>query len=109
MTHRYTLLVGGLVLPGGDGPACTAIAWADDTVLALGSDAEVDGVSRGDSHRYDLAGARVVPFGEPLEVGSTADLRVLEGDAVVAVVRAGRVVAGALPGGAPGDHGHAHH
>lgn len=135
MTHEYTLLLGGTVIPGGGEADGTAIAWADDTILALGGDMDVRGISRGDLHVFDLGGACVVPLGpqysvgDPgtwpagasLEVGGPADLAVLDGDPRVAgagrtgagataartlaVIRGGRVVAGALPGGtghAPG-------
>ena len=128
MTHRYTLLVGGTILPGGDEPEATALAWAEDTVIAIGSDAAIAGISRGDSHLVDLGGAFVVPLDAALElrwpsaatldVGGPADLAVLEDDprevrargavalSAVAIVRAGRVVAGRLPGAAPPDHDH---
>jgi predicted amidohydrolase YtcJ len=108
VTHEYTLLVGGVILPGGDAPEASAIAWAGSTVLAIGSDAEVRAISRGDSHFVDLRGAWVIPLapgGEPewpargmLEVGGGADMAVLDGDPrrvglqVRAVIRAGRVV-----------------
>lgn len=108
MTHEYTILVGAVVVPGGAAPDCTAIAWADDTVLAVGSDAEVRAISRGDSHVHELAGAVVRPADENgrLEVGGPADLRVqAPGTATAAaVIRGGRVVEGALPG----DWHHAH-
>ncbi len=44
MTHFYTLLLGGTVVTGGDEPDVTAIAWAEDTILALGSDDDVRAV-----------------------------------------------------------------
>jgi hypothetical protein len=128
MTHRYTILVGGTVISGHDGPDGEAIAWAEDTVIALGSDAAVHAISRGDSDVVDLAGASVVPLGAgldaswpvgaTLEVGGRADLAILEGDprrlgapvgqrlSALALVRGGRVVAGRLPGGAPDAHEH---
>lgn len=125
VTHLYTVLVGGTVIPGGGEPDVSAICWAGDTVLALGTDDEVRGISRGDSHLVDLEGAFVVPFGDVLEVGGPADLVVLSedpraaggptgsGPPAVAVVRGGRVVEGALPGAPPhgdhGDHGDHHH
>ena len=132
MTHEYTLLVGGTVIPGGDLPDAAAIAWAEDTILALGTDEEVRAISRGDSHLVELHGAFVVGLapgaaaweatadraGSALEVGGRADLVVLLRDprvepagtpgeqalSAMAVIRGGRVVAGALPG----VHAHGH-
>ncbi|HEX5825623.1 MAG TPA: hypothetical protein VFY18_14285 [Candidatus Limnocylindrales bacterium] len=97
----------------------TAIAWAADTVIAIGSDDEVRETSRGDSHVIDLRGASVVALGEgpdvlwppdaSLEVGGRADLAVLANDprlmdapagqrlSALALIRGGRVVAGRLP------------
>ncbi len=97
MTHEYTLLVGGVVITGGPGPDATAIAWAEDTILALGSDAEVRSISRGDSRFIDLQGAFVVPLAPGagaaspeadaawptdavLELGGPADLAVVDRD-----------------------------
>jgi len=118
VTHEYTLLVGGTVLAGveEDAPA-TAIAWAAGTVLALGSDDQVLGTSRGDSFMVDLRGAVVVPLGPDdtpawpptrrLEIGAPADLAVLDRDPriaaagavrTLAVLHGGHVTRGALPG-----------
>jgi predicted amidohydrolase YtcJ len=120
MSHRYTLLIGGIVISGRDEPDASAIAWAADTVIALGSDDDVRAASRGDSHVIDLRGASVVGLGErsdvfwppdaTLEVGGRADLAVLESDprridgpagrrlSALALIRGGQVVAGRLPG-----------
>jgi hypothetical protein len=128
VTHRYTILVGGNVIPGGGEPDVSAIAWADDTVIALGADDEVTGISRGDSHVVDLAGSCVVPLGEgndarwpvgaSLAIGGRADLAVVARDPrdgsdprarrleAIALIRGGRLVAGRLPG--TGAHGHGH-
>ena len=99
MTHEYTLLVGATVLPGGGAPACEALAWAAGTVLALGTEAEVAAISRGDSHVMTFPGAFVVPLEEPLEVGGAADLAVYEDDPrdgepgdPVAILRGGHVM-----------------
>lgn len=144
MTHEYTVLFGGTVMAGGGGSHATAIAWAGDTVIAIGNDADVRAISRGDSHFFDLAGAWVLPFGDVpdaswptnatwqanlelpsdtvLDVGGRADLVVVEPSAgnelgtievaglgdrrqtLIAVVRRGQVVAGALPGAAGAGH-----
>jgi len=120
VTHEYTLLIRGTIISGREEADVSAIAWAADTVIALGSDDEVRGTSRGDSRVIDLAGAIVVGLGEgpdahwppdaTLEVGGRADLAVLGSDPrridapggrrlpALAVVRGGRVVAGRLPG-----------
>jgi predicted amidohydrolase YtcJ len=131
VTHHYTLLVGGTVISGRDEPDASAIAWAEDTVLALGGDDEVRAISRGDSRVVDLEGASVIPLGAgsdagwpvaaTLEVGGGADLAVLSGDprstrapgaspvVTLALVRGGRVVEGMLPGGAFPDEEHGAH
>jgi predicted amidohydrolase YtcJ len=114
VTHEYTILTGGVVLATGaagtvgvadvsDGAPATAIAWAEDTILAIGDDTTVRAISRGDSRFIDLRGAVVVPLDGPLEPGSPADLAVLDrvsqGGALprtLVVVRAGRVVEGAF-------------
>jgi predicted amidohydrolase YtcJ len=114
VTHEYVILTGGIVLPdGADAPRgrhrATAIAWAEDTILAIGSDAAVRAVSRGDSHFSDLRGAFVVPVRGRLEAGGPADMAVLDGDPAmgpartIAVLRGGHVVEGELPGL---GHGH---
>jgi predicted amidohydrolase YtcJ len=80
VTHEYTILTGATILPGGGREPCEAIAWAQATVLALGSEAEVRAISRGDSHLLAYPGAFVVPLGEGLEVGAPADLASLDRD-----------------------------
>ena len=102
MTHEYTLLIGGTVIPGGGEPDVTAIAWAEGTVLALGSDTDVRALSRGDSYVVDLRGAVVVPLGrdpEPgwpteatLEIGGRADLAILDERSPGGMEPAGSVV-----------------
>ena len=130
MTHRYTLLIRGTVISGRDEPDVSAIAWAADTVIALGNDDDVLGISRGDSHVIDLGGACVVALGEghdarwppdaTLDVGGRADFAVLASDprrieapagqrlSILALVRGGRVVAGKLSGEDPSP-GTTHH
>jgi hypothetical protein len=122
MTHEYTLLVGGIVIPGPAEAAVSAMAWAEGVVIALGSDEAIRAISRGDSHVVDLHGAVVVPLAPDGEaalrseatvgIGDPADLAVLDGDprlapdaagrsaiSTRAVIRRGHVVSGALPGG----------
>ena len=112
MTHEYTLLLGATVLPGGERPACGALAWAEGTILALGSAEDVRAISRGASHVMTLPGRYVAPLDAPLEVGGPADMVVLATDprvrhagthpgagssrAVLAVVRGGHVVEGSV-------------
>ena len=114
MTHEYTILTGGTILDVDGHPQATAVAWARDTVLLVGSDEDVRSISRGDSHFIDLHGAFVVPLGdadEPtwpstatLEIGGMANLTVFDDDPrraerparTIAVVRAGRVISGRL-------------
>jgi hypothetical protein len=112
VTHLYTLLVGGRVVPGDGRPDASAIAWASDTILLVGTDEEAASISRGDSMAVDLAGAIVVGT-DGLDVGGPADFDVLapgDGESVIARVRGGRLVEGGLPGWhdhAPGDaHDH---
>jgi predicted amidohydrolase YtcJ len=129
VTHLYTLLLGGKVITGRDEPDVSAIAWAADTVIALGSDDNVRAASRGDSRFIDLGGATVVALDEgadahwpphaTLEVGGRADLAVLQSDPrrvdsqprrrlpAIALVRGGIVVVGRFPGAdAAPDHDH---
>jgi hypothetical protein len=108
VTHEYTILTGGIVVRGDAAPDATAIAWAEDTILAIGSDEAVRSISRGDSRFVDLRGARVVAAaaGQVLEPGVRADLVVLSVDlGPIATIQAGRVVQGELPAGrAAADH-----
>ena len=99
MTHEYTLLLGATVLPGGGQPPCEAIAWAAGTVLALGSEEEIQAISRGDSAVLAFPGAFVVPLDAALDVGTPADLLVYDDDPrlgdpgePVAVIRGGHIV-----------------
>ena len=115
MTHESTVLLGGTVMSDQGGSAVSAIAWAGDTVIAIDDDEAVRGISRGDSHFFDLQGAWVLPLGDRpeavwptdarLEVGGMADLVVVERPLggpeptdepelrTIALVRGGRVVA----------------
>jgi hypothetical protein len=103
MTHEYTLLTGATILPGDGQAPCEAIAWAEGTVLALGTDAEVRAISRGDSHVMEFRGAFVVPLGKALEVGGPADLVVLAGDPRSGL--AGEAPIAVIRGGHPGGQG----
>src|SRR5574338_91651 len=90
VTHEYTILTGGTVIPGGRAADATAIAWADGTILAIGTDEAVRGMSRGGSRFVDLRGATVIPLDVDgqlrwpshavLEVGGAADLAMLADD-----------------------------
>ena len=81
MTHEYIIAVGGRVEAhrgaNADVWPATAIAWAADHVLAVGSDEVVRGISRGDSIFLDLHGCVVTAAASEaagLEAGSPADL-----------------------------------
>jgi hypothetical protein len=100
MTHEYVIATGGRILgtdPSG-GAAATAIAWAADRVLAVGSDAAVRAISRGDSTFIDLDGCavRALDASTTLEAGSSADLEFRRpgSSEVIAVVRAGAFTVG---------------
>ena len=120
MTHEYTLLIGGTVITGRDEPDATAIAWAADTVIALGSDDEVRG-RRAATRTSSTSEARVswrwatarTPAGRPTRRSRSAgppiwrcwtpthvNWALQPGGRLrlSLVVRAGRVVAGGLPG-----------
>lgn len=102
MTHEYVILFNGQVagaIVGPHGTRATAIAYAEDTILAVGDDETVRAVSRGDSTFVDLAGRTVeAPAGGVLQIGAPATFTVvaLEGGPR-AVVRDGRLVEGWLP------------
>jgi hypothetical protein len=70
VTHEYTIAVGGRIGPLGLGRTevrDTAIAWAADSVLAVGSDDAVSSISRGDSTFLDLGGSLVTALPADLE------------------------------------------
>jgi hypothetical protein len=62
VTHEYVIGLGGRIEPRGPVPgeaAHTAIGWAADRVLAVGSDDVVRSISRGDSTFLGLRGCVV--------------------------------------------------
>ena len=95
MTHEYTVATNGVVLGSSTGGTATALAWAEDTILAVGDDPTVRAVSRGDSTFIDLAG-RAVSAGHDV-AGATRQMRetVRRGDPDLQV--------GELEPGAPAD------
>ena len=137
MTHLYSIARGGIVIRGTGQPDATALAWAGGTVLALGDEAGVSSISRGDSLVAELRGACVVPLAGgsdapwplrgTLEVGGPADFAVVERDprttaaqaatagtpprpsiGTLAIVRAGRLVSGSFSGIDPSSDHHPH-
>lgn len=99
MTHEYVIATGGHVhgVAAERSPEPTAIAWAADRVLAVGSDADVRSISRGDSTFLALDGAAVTALDPAmtLEPGSPADLAFWrDGPDPVAVLRAGHFTEG---------------
>jgi len=116
VTHEYVILTGGRILTGDGRPDCTAIAWAHDTILAVGADDDVWAISRGDSRLVQLDGARVEALNPPatLEAGARANLRVIGADgSALAIIRDGRLSQGSLAGiessspSTPGSSSHA--
>ncbi len=63
MTHEYVIATGGIVLgaPQTGGRIPTAVGWAADRILAVGSDAVVTAISRGDSTFIDVEGCAIGP------------------------------------------------
>ena len=60
MTHEYTILYDTVVLTGDDAcPRAGAVAYALDTILAVGDEPTVRGISRGDSRFIALPGKAV--------------------------------------------------
>lgn len=99
MTHEYVIALGGHVrgAVAESGTQATAIAWAADRVLAVGSDERVRAISRGDSTFLDLEGATVASLDPSvvLEPGTEADLAFWrDGADPIAVVRAGAFTEG---------------
>ncbi len=82
MTHEYVIGLAGVVPghvtddTGGAGLLLpTAIAWAADCVLAVGTDAAVRAISRGDSIFLDLDGCAVTPLpGDPARAARLTEL-----------------------------------
>ena len=60
MTHEYVIGLGGQIHAAPDAATeATAVAWAADHVLAVGTDDAVYSISRGDSTFLDLGGCVV--------------------------------------------------
>lgn len=66
MTHEYIIAFNGSIEPRGD-TLDTAIGWAAEAVLAVGSDEVVRSISRGDSTFIDLDGCVVTPMPTDLD------------------------------------------
>lgn len=109
MTHEYVIAVNGRI-PGADegGPVPTAIAWAADRILAVGSDDAVWAISRGDSTFIDLDGAILTPApADPAAADAAVRAAAAAGapfDLLGTLVSAGVLEPGAtLEAGAPAD------
>jgi hypothetical protein len=112
MTHEYVIGLGGRIDSRTSGPAQTtrtAIGWAADRVLAVGTDDLVRAISRGDSTFLDLHGCVVTALPADLE---RADALVREATAGIdADLNVGALLLGAgllgreatLEPGAPAD------
>jgi len=110
VTHHYTVLHGGVVLtldgalpadrasvaagvPDAAGRRATAVAYAHERILAVGSDDEILPLAGPDSHVFDLRGLVVVPgfqdaHAHPLGEGIDAGRPLAAGDSL----RAGMAV-----------------
>ncbi len=73
MTHEYVIALGGVILPPGPpvDPPPTAIGWAADRVLAVGTDEVVRAISRGDSTFLRLDGCAVTQAPSDVERAQT--------------------------------------
>ena len=73
MTHLYVIGLGGRIEPATnqDAPA-TAIGWAADAILAVGSNPNVGAISRGDSTFLDLGGCHVTALPDDIEAAIAA-------------------------------------
>ena len=107
MTHEYVIALHGHIEPDpGGGSEETALAWAAESVIAVGPDDVVRAISRGDSTFLDLCGCVVTPLPE---APSHADSLVREEKATGAdvarlLVESGLLSAEAsLEPGAPAD------
>jgi hypothetical protein len=112
MTHEYVIAVRGRIEPRRSdlhGAQSTAVGWAADAVLAVGSDELVCSISRGDSTFLDLGGCVVTALpSEPEQ----ADTLVRESTAAASgdidigalLIGAGLLESGAaLEAGSPAD------
>jgi hypothetical protein len=73
MTHEYVIGLGGRIEPAADQHApATAIGWAADSILAVGPNANVRAISRGDSTFLDLEGCHVTALPDDLEAAISA-------------------------------------
>jgi hypothetical protein len=74
VTHEYTIALGGRI--GHQQPSgrdrYTAIAWAADRVIAIGTDDSVRSISRGDSTFLDIRGCVVTAIPSDLELAHAA-------------------------------------
>jgi hypothetical protein len=106
VTHEYTIALNGIVAPTPAGGTATAVAWAAEAVLAVGTDESVRAISRGDSTFLDLHGCTITPL--PADPEAAADAARLAGtgavDVVSLLVRADRLdPEAALEPGSPAD------
>ena len=102
MTHEYIIGLGGRIEPAGEQhEGATAIGWAADSILAVGSDRDVRAISRGDSTFLDLGGCHVTALPEDIEAAmlaarSVAPESVPRGDVGTRLAAAGVLPAGSI-------------
>ena len=72
MTHEYVIAFAGHIRPDPNEAEPTAVGWAAEAILAVGSDEVVRSISRGDSTFLDLDGCVVTPLPSDLDTAITA-------------------------------------
>ena len=60
MTHEYVIALNGVVQA--TTARATAVGWADEFILAVGTDESVRAISRGDSTFLDVEGCAITPL-----------------------------------------------
>jgi len=99
VTHEYVIALSGHIRSTSSEAEATAVGWAAEAILAVGTDEAVRSISRGDSTFLDLDGCLVTPRdpddpAASLEPGAPADLAFWRDGELVATVEAGHFTEG---------------